>query len=82
MAWSIQSHGYSRDFSSINSIAMGDDSTRMYSVRTCGVTTEAPRMGELECFEPSVYVNSILSYRRAGVEEGMEERESVCEEER
>ena len=56
----------------------GGDSTRMYSVRTCGVTTAAPRIGELECLEPSVYVNVVLSYRRAGAEKEIEGGEIEC----
>jgi hypothetical protein len=67
--------GVSRDTAMAASSALlmvlrcGEDSTIMYSVRVFGITTEAPRMLELECLDPSVYVNAVLSYLRVGVEE-------------
>jgi hypothetical protein len=56
----------------------GDDSTSICLVRTWGITTEAPRMEEFECLEPSVYVNVVLSYRRTGVEERIRGGEYEC----
>ena len=58
----------------------------MYSVRVLGTTTTAPRMLELECLDSSVYVNAVLSFCKAGVEEGNMEgeygwgEEEVCRE--
>ena len=67
--------GVSRDSAMAASSALlmvlrcGEDSTIMYSVRVLGTTKEAPRMLELECLDPYVYVNVVLSFLRVGAEE-------------